>query len=186
MPQFKREGGGHGCGALPARAGPLAGCAGDRLETFIQVPGFPAEYRTDMASTLTQGESAQLAQTIEMFEVITESQPHDYQSLEILKEAYFKLGDLYYFQLDEKENALNSYTKLLTRFPGSDHEPEVLYKMYLISRERGTNDVQYATALKEKYPNSTYARILVNPDYLKESSIAAEKQKLCHPPVTDM
>src|SRR5678815_5569172 len=45
-----------------------------------------------MATTLTQSEEAQLAQTIEMFEVITESQPHDYQSLEILKEAYSKLG----------------------------------------------------------------------------------------------
>jgi tetratricopeptide (TPR) repeat protein len=45
-----------------------------------------------MVSTLTQSEEAQLAQTIEMFEVIAESQPHDYQSLEILKEAYSKLG----------------------------------------------------------------------------------------------
>src|ERR1700722_13033770 len=45
-----------------------------------------------MAETLTAGEEAQLSQTIEMFEVITQSQPLDYQSLEILKEAYFKLG----------------------------------------------------------------------------------------------
>ncbi|MCW5556205.1 MAG: hypothetical protein KIS67_29155, partial [Verrucomicrobiae bacterium] len=45
-----------------------------------------------MTSTLNPGEEAQLAQTIEMFEVITQSQPHDYQSLEILKEAYSKLG----------------------------------------------------------------------------------------------
>src|SRR5207245_11143315 len=45
-----------------------------------------------MPSTLNPGEEAQLAQTIEMFEVITQSQPHDYQSLEILKEAYSKLG----------------------------------------------------------------------------------------------
>ena len=40
-----------------------------------------------MASTLSPSEAAQLEQTIEMFEVITQSQPHDYQSLEILKEA---------------------------------------------------------------------------------------------------
>jgi hypothetical protein len=33
-----------------------------------------------------------LTQTIEMFEVITQSEPQDYQSLEILKEAYLKLG----------------------------------------------------------------------------------------------
>lgn len=45
-----------------------------------------------MATTFTQAEEAQLAQTIEMFEVITQTQPHDYQSLEILKEAYSKLG----------------------------------------------------------------------------------------------
>ena len=45
-----------------------------------------------MVSTLSTSEEAQLAQTIEMFEVITQSQPQDYQSLEILKEAYAKLG----------------------------------------------------------------------------------------------
>lgn len=44
-----------------------------------------------MPEQLTDSEKAQLAQTIEMFEVITQSQPTDYQSLEILKEAYSKL-----------------------------------------------------------------------------------------------
>ena len=37
-------------------------------------------------------EQAQILHTIEMFEVITRTQPDDYQSLEILKEAYSKLG----------------------------------------------------------------------------------------------
>src|SRR5579863_2290311 len=45
-----------------------------------------------MSATLSASEEAQLSQTIEMFEVITQSQPQDYQSLEILKEAYSKLG----------------------------------------------------------------------------------------------
>ncbi|HXF09870.1 MAG TPA: hypothetical protein VN625_03735 [Desulfuromonadaceae bacterium] len=44
------------------------------------------------AAELTQAEEAQLNQTIEMFEVIVQSQPNDCQSLEILKEAYTKLG----------------------------------------------------------------------------------------------
>ena len=44
-----------------------------------------------MTATLNPGEESQLLQTIEMFEVITQSQPQDYQSLEILKEAYMKL-----------------------------------------------------------------------------------------------
>src|SRR5580658_9007736 len=43
-------------------------------------------------TTLNPDEAAQLTQTIEMFEVIVQSQPADTQSLEILKEAYTKLG----------------------------------------------------------------------------------------------
>lgn len=50
------------------------------------------EYLMATVGTLTASEEAQLQQTIEMFEVITQSQPQDYQSLEILKEAYQKLG----------------------------------------------------------------------------------------------
>lgn len=98
-----------------------------------------------------------------------------------IEEGYFMLGDLYYFQLNEKENASESYAALLKRFPGSEFEPEVLYKLYLISREKDLAKAeQYATLLKTKHPQSTFTRILVNPDYLKETSVAAEKQKLIY------
>jgi len=42
--------------------------------------------------TLSEEEQSQILQTIEMFEAITQTQPEDYQSLEILKEAYVKVG----------------------------------------------------------------------------------------------
>jgi len=42
--------------------------------------------------TLSEDENSQIVQTIEMFEAITQTQPDDYQSLEILKEAYAKVG----------------------------------------------------------------------------------------------
>jgi hypothetical protein len=45
-----------------------------------------------MAAPLTSSEEAQTLQTIEMFEVIAQSNPADYESLEILKEAYHKLA----------------------------------------------------------------------------------------------
>ena len=41
---------------------------------------------------LSEQEHNQIVQTIEMFEAITQTQPNDYQSLEILKEAYQKVG----------------------------------------------------------------------------------------------
>jgi hypothetical protein len=42
--------------------------------------------------TLSEDERSQILQTIEMFEVITQTQKDDYQSLEILKVAYQRLG----------------------------------------------------------------------------------------------
>ncbi len=82
-----------------------------------------------MASTLSPSEEAQLAQTIEMFEVITQSQPQDYQSLEILKEAYSKLGrekDVIgtakriaqaYVQMGQLSSAILEYETILQRHP---------------------------------------------------------------------
>jgi hypothetical protein len=82
-----------------------------------------------MAATLSSGEEAQLAQTVEMFEVITQSQPHDYQSLEILKEAYSKLGrekDVIgtskriaqaYVQMGQISSAILEYETILQRYP---------------------------------------------------------------------
>ena len=98
-----------------------------------------------------------------------------------IEEAYFKLGDLYYFQLEEKQNATTSYETLLKRFPTSAYKPEVLYKLYLIHKERGDEmAAQFANQLKLEFPTSTFTRILLNPDYLKETSVAQEKQKMIY------
>ncbi len=102
-------------------------------------------------------------------------------ALSKIEEAYFKLGDLYYFQLEEKENAESTYEELLTRFPASTYKPEVLYKLYLIHKEKGdaiANNI--ADQLKTEFPTSTFTRILLNPDYLKETNVAQEKQKLIY------
>jgi tetratricopeptide (TPR) repeat protein len=82
-----------------------------------------------MVGTLSPSEEAQLTQTIEMFEVITQTQPQDYQSLEILKEAYSKLGrekDVIntskriaqaYVQLGQLSSAILEYETILQRYP---------------------------------------------------------------------
>lgn len=85
--------------------------------------------------TLTSSEEAQLTQTVEMFEVIVQSQPQDYQSLEILKEAYFKLGreqDVLrtskaiakaYVQMGQISSAILECESILLRHPD---DPDVL------------------------------------------------------------
>jgi tetratricopeptide (TPR) repeat protein len=101
------------------------------------------------------------------------------EALAKIENAYFKLGDLYYFNLNEKDNAAESYEKLVARFPTSELMPEVLYKLYLIHKEKNDGLAEgYAKRLQGEFPTSTFAKILVNPDYLKEISALAEKQKL--------
>jgi len=80
-------------------------------------------------ATLNPAEEAQLKQTIEMFEVIVQSQPNDCQSLEILKEAYTKLGrepDVIriskriaeaYTQMGQLSSAILEYETVLQRQP---------------------------------------------------------------------
>src|SRR3982750_3871602 len=82
-----------------------------------------------MAAAISSSEEAQLAQTIEMFEVITQSQPQDYQSLETLTEAYAKLGrenDVIktskriaqaYVSMGQLSSAILEYESILQRYP---------------------------------------------------------------------
>ena len=98
-----------------------------------------------------------------------------------IEEAYFKLAEIYYFKLHENANAITAYSTLLERFPETGYEPEVLYTLYLIVKDTDPELAEkYANELKSKHPNSTFAKILVNPAYLQESSQAAEKQKLLY------
>jgi len=104
-----------------------------------------------MAGTLTPSEEAQLGQTIEMFEVITQTQPLDYQSLEILKEAYFKLGrekDMAstskriaqaYVQLGQLSSAILEYETILQRFPD---DPDVQAALKEIENKASTLTVE--------------------------------------------
>src|SRR3974390_3850282 len=93
------------------------------------------------STTLTPAEEAQLAQTSEMFEVIPQSQRLDYQALEILKEAYLKLGrerDVIgtskriaqaYVQMGQLSSAILEYETVLQRYPNDPEVQEALKRI---------------------------------------------------------
>ncbi len=84
---------------------------------------------TSTAQPLSTEEQEQIRQTIEMFEVITQANPQDTQSMEILKEAYFKLGKQSeslgvgrrladtYMELGQYSSALLEYEGILQKEP---------------------------------------------------------------------
>src|SRR6201999_73365 len=106
------------------------------------------------STALSPGEEAQLQQTIEMFEVIVQSQPSDTQSLEILKEAYTKLNredDLVstskriaqaYLQQGQLSSAILEYETILQRRPD---DKDVRSALKQIEDKASNNAVQSAT-----------------------------------------
>lgn len=75
------------------------------------------------------------------------------------EEAYYQLGKIYKFQFNEPQNAIETFQTLLTKFPNTVHEVEVLYLLTLMSDNQATSP--YRKTLIDKYPASTYARQLL-------------------------
>ncbi|MCA8832259.1 type IX secretion system periplasmic lipoprotein PorW/SprE [Hymenobacter pini] len=96
------------------------------------------------------------------------------QSDALTEEALYALGGIYNQQLKEPARAAETYEQLLTRYPKGQHTPETLYILYLLYKEQ--NDMGkaegYATRLREAYPNTSYARLVADPEYLRRTSLA--------------
>ena len=105
--------------------------------------------------TSSSSEEAQLAQTVEMFEVITQSQPQDYQSLEILREAYVKLGreqDV----INTSKRIANAYV-LMGQFSSAILEYESILQKYPDDPDAmaGLSDIESLAGGINSLPNPT-------------------------------
>jgi len=96
--------------------------------TVIEEPGVVASEKAGQtAPAITETKTAEAPDEVaKLITQIPRTEEQKATALAKIEEGYFKLGDLYYFQLNEKENASELYAKLLQRFPGSEFEPEVL------------------------------------------------------------
>src|SRR5882757_4006208 len=92
------------------------------------------------AATLNPGEEAQLQQTIEMFEVIVQSQPSDCQSLEILKEAYSKLG--------REQDAINTSKRIAQAYMQSGQLSSAILEFETVLQQQ-PDDAEVQSALKQ-------------------------------------
>lgn len=90
-----------------------------------------------------------------------------------IADALYAVGNIYNFRLLEKQNAITTFNDLLSRFPGSDYEPEVLYQLYLLQKELApTASDASAKRLVNEYPETIYAKLIVNPNFREESFAA--------------
>ena len=114
-----------------------------------------------MSNNVSTEEQEQILQTIEMFEVITQTNPDDCQSLEILKEAYWKLGKQVealavtrkladaYMAEGQYSSAMMEYEGILQKVPDSPDITELLKEVEakLNLPGRGNGEASLDTAI---------------------------------------
>ncbi|MCV9388672.1 type IX secretion system periplasmic lipoprotein PorW/SprE [Reichenbachiella ulvae] len=102
--------------------------------------------------------------------------------LDEIEEATYQLGNIYNFDLEEQQNAIDTFKELIRRFPETEYLHEVWYLLYLICQDVGnmTQSNFYKSELLNKAPESIYAKLIINPNYKAESQIASEKLQLIY------
>lgn len=78
--------------------------------------------------------------------------------------AYFNIGVIYDERLSDSKEAIKDFELLIKRFPKSEFEPEVLYKLFKLYTKLNQIDKAYLAKNKliKEYPESPYALILQN------------------------
>lgn len=108
----------------------------------------------------TNSEEAKLkAQKEDMMGKIPFSQLALADSKKRQDDAYFQLGKIYKLNLNEPQNAIATFEKLLQLFPQSPHESEVYYLLYLLT-EGTPKQAEWQKTLSSKFPDSYFTRLM--------------------------
>ncbi|GGF16719.1 type IX secretion system periplasmic lipoprotein PorW/SprE [Hymenobacter cavernae] len=146
----------------------IAGASSTNVNPASETTATPAS--TDPA-VQAQALAEKYRQTIPLTE------PQMQTSQKQVEEALFTLGTIYNQQLRESAPATDTYEKLVTRFPRSKHLPETYYSLYLLYKEKpdAPKAEAYAQRLRQEFPNSSYAKLVADPEYLRRTSVANAK-----------
>ena len=110
------------------------------------------------------------------------------QSEAQLEEALYNAGVIYKEELEDVDNAIEMFDELTQRFPKSKYLATSfyqLYRLYVKKESQGNyfgagyrdNSEYYKAIILEEYPLSEYAKIIRNPNYLKEAEIAKQRRE---------
>ena len=101
-------------------------------------------------------------------------------SNERMEKALYNMGVIYKEQLLDYEESIKAFKELIRRFPESAQVPTVYYYLYELNNniQKPTEAQYYANLLTQSYPESHYAKLLTNPNYLNE--LEEEEMKVVH------
>lgn len=87
-----------------------------------------------------------------------------------IEEAMFNVGEVYQNDLNDYNETLLAYEKYVQRFPNSPNTLRAYYNLYQVSlfTSKTSEAERYRSIITSRFPNSSYAIMLTNPNYLKE------------------
>jgi len=92
------------------------------------------------------------------------------QSDERIVDAYYNAGRVYKERFEDYDQAISSFTELNRRFPQNIYLLLSYYNLYLINKilNRPSDMEVYKNLIITKFPDSHYANLLRNPNYIAE------------------
>ncbi|MFN7013237.1 MAG: tetratricopeptide repeat protein, partial [Bacteroidia bacterium] len=87
---------------------------------------------------------------------------------EAIREALYNCGNIYKEQLQDYMNSILAFEEIIKRYDSTKYHLPLYYQLYRLSNQ--INDSQrtdkYRNILKSRYPNSPYAKLIDDPEYL--------------------
>lgn len=91
-------------------------------------------------------------------------------------EAYYNCGVIYKEQLNNLPESINSFETLDTKFPENKYKQPAYYNLYRTHTQLGDSVKAnfYKNYILANYPESDYARLILNPDFFREMKRKSE------------
>lgn len=88
----------------------------------------------------------------------------------IIEYAYYDLASVYRVKMENLPEAAETYLELIKRFPAFDKKLHVYYNLYKIydKLNEQISAQKYRNLVISLYPNSLYAQLMTNPEYIKK------------------
>ena len=158
---------------------------------------FTEEAPVDSAATADSGEPAAvqsggLASEEEMVASLPCGEAARDSSEAKIAQAYYQAGIVYKEQLDDPENAIESWKSLVYRFEESAVHPTAYYQLYRTYLQREVeenfsspfcedcNSEFWAARVVERYPDSEWAILVENPDYADKEEVRRQTERAAY------
>ncbi|MCX7862896.1 MAG: tetratricopeptide repeat protein [Bacteroidales bacterium] len=95
-----------------------------------------------------------------------------------MEEALFKSGEAAMNQLEDYHLAIKQFTELVERYPNTSYKLLAYFDLYKLHNKLGNTEAAnlYKQKIIQEFPQSQYAQMITNPNYLKE--IEQRNQKI--------